>query len=744
MDSKPPCSSQMQPRTDRVEDEETSSLSDYDSEWTQVSGAEDDSDYPPLSAVSDRPLSRVDTFDGSIDGDLWEGLMDGIRRSASQSSDQTHPSDVDIDATEEVPPDSEPLSEDVVSRTHEDDTDNDALDSELIGTLTASRARSASASLRASLSESQSKLRLSFPDPLSSRELGAKSDHQDTSAPPSSVEEHCENTTADVVSSFAEVNLPLTPSDSDPTDEMEATVLPIPASAPCVLLLSLYGSSNSSKWQIAERIMKLILRRADNARSMIEDGSFRDYYFDSSLDAATDTTNEQFIYVRVFDRTSSLTDAESPDIDDHHVSSVAILLLPSRLPAVLPKHKFYLPLLSLSSLDLGFEAEIISSTFSEQVMLDSAHYTWKKLDLAREDVIILDRQRPRAILDASTLEAADSNSLIQAFSVVLNKVGPEDTSVERGSDSFFTNKWYTIALVVTALIAITIGGIQASRGPLWIPRTAGNTSSGLAIHATTHLEPAKTVVTLMAPANHLVITTESLPHSLATTIAKTTACASHSSSYRVSDASGLTDVSHSVVSSIPSSSITGTCACKTASCRSRARSWVDKLNLSLGEYITRDLIVRPVDTLGFVAKKDLPYQKPHRSHLNARSFGGPVKSLSLRTVQNSLAVVSSKCKAIKEMAGKDMVVLHEAIDELLRSLGRQIDAAKDEMKDAKLVAQSSFSLRNARAKENAQRLRRAGEHLVQAAGSHLRSKGEEAINVARKVRDRVREFAKFH
>ncbi|KAL5525791.1 hypothetical protein ACEPAG_7128 [Sanghuangporus baumii] len=743
MDSKPLCSSQMPPRTDRIEDEETSSLSDYDSEWTQVSGAEDDSDYPPLSAVSDRPLSRADTFDGSIDGDLWEGLMDGIRRSASQSSNQTHPSDVDIDATEEVPPDSDPLSEDVVSRTHEDDTDSCALDSELIGTLTASRARSASASLRASLSESQSKLRLSFPDPLSSRELGSKSDHEDTSASPSSVEEHCENTTADVVSSFAEVNLPLTPSDSNPPDEMEATVLPISASAPCVLLLSLYGSSSSSKWQIAERIMKLIFRRTDNARSMVEDGSFRDYYFDSPLDASTDATNEKFIFVRVFDRTSSLTDAESPDFDDH-VPSVAILLLPSRLPAVLPNHNFYLPLLSLSSLDLGSESEIISSTFSEQVMLDSAHYTWKKLDLARENVIILDRQRPHAIVDASMLEAADSKSLIQAFSVVLNKVGLEDTSVERGSDSFFTNKWYTIALVATTLIAITIGGIQASRGPLWIPRTTGNTSSGLAVDATTSLEPAKTVVTLTPSANHLVITTQSSPQSLATTIAKTTARTSLSSSNRVSDASGLTDVSHGVVSTIPSSSITGTCASKTASCHSKTRSWVDKLNLSLGEYIPRDLIIRPVGTLGFVDKKDLPYEKPHRSHFDAKSFGGPVKSLSLRTVQNSLAVVSSKCKAIKEMAGKDMGVLHEAIDELLRSLGRQIDAAKDEMKDAKSVAQSSFSQRNARAKENALRLRRAGEHLIQAAGNHLRSKGEEAINVARKVRDRVGEFAKIY
>lgn len=287
------------------------------------------------------------------------------------------------------------------------------------------------------------------------------------------------------------------------------------------------------------------------------------------------------------------------------------------------------------------------------------------------------------------------------------------------------------------MIAITIGGIQAGRGSSSSPGTANHTSTALAQVATSSQESAKSVAPLLAPANHLVFTTQSLPQSLSTIIAKTSSRTSLSSAHRA-NAAESTGVSHSVMSAVTSAPITGSCS---SNCHS-TRSWMDKLNLSLGEYIPKDLIIRPVDTLGFVARKCSSYQRPPRSRPNTKPSGPPVKSLSFRSVQNSLAVVSSKCKVVKEKAGKDISVLFEAIDELLHTLSRQIDSAKDEIKNAKDVAQSSFSLRNARAKGNAQRIRRAGEHLIQAAGNHLRSKGEEAVNVARKVCDRVKEFTK--
>ena len=91
-------------------------------------------------------------------------------------------------------------------------------------------------------------------------------------------------------------------------------------------------------------------------------------------------------------------------------------------------------------MDLGSESATISSTFSEQVMVDSANYTWKKLDLPKEDVIMLDQHRPRRILDASTLEMADPSVLSKAFSVVLHDPTPGGSTLVHGRE-FLTNKW---------------------------------------------------------------------------------------------------------------------------------------------------------------------------------------------------------------------------------------------------------------------------------------------------------------
>ena len=64
-------------RLERFDDEtDSSSVSDYDSEWTQISGA--DEDHPAAARRPWRPLSRAGTIDGSVDDDdVWEGFIDG-------------------------------------------------------------------------------------------------------------------------------------------------------------------------------------------------------------------------------------------------------------------------------------------------------------------------------------------------------------------------------------------------------------------------------------------------------------------------------------------------------------------------------------------------------------------------------------------------------------------------------------------------------------------------------------------
>lgn len=126
---------------------------------------------------------------------------------------------------------------------------------------------------------------------------------------------------------------------------------------------------------------------------------------------------------------------------DDNAPSLAVLLLPCRLPPTLPEHTFYLPLISPSSLDFGSTASIVSSAFSEQVTVDSAHYTWKKLDLPKENVIVLDKERPEAILDVSALENTQKQTaLAEAFSVIFAS-SSDDFEIPRHHEQLTTNKW---------------------------------------------------------------------------------------------------------------------------------------------------------------------------------------------------------------------------------------------------------------------------------------------------------------
>ena len=85
-----------------------------------------------------------------------------------------------------------------------------------------------------------------------------------------------------------------------------------------------------------------------------------------------------------------------------------------------------------------------------------------------------------------------------------------------------------------------------------------------------------------------------------------------------------------------------------------------------------------------------------------------------------------------------MSILNEALDELLIALGRQVDRAKTGMDKAKTVAvhandhmRHTLAFRNARARENAKRIRSVGEKFIKAAS-------EGALKMASQVRDRTR------
>ena len=174
---------------------------------------------------------------------------------------------------------------------------------------------------------------------------------------------------------------------------------------------------------------------------------------------------------------------------------------------------------------------------------------------------------------------------------------------------------------------------------------------------------------------------------------------------------------------------------------SRTKLWAKKLNLGL--YNPTDMIVRPAAVVDVANKPKslLPYRKSKKLiEKSVPKISEDVKAVGLRAVHTSLSLISDVGKALMQVASKDVLVLYEAIDELLRAIGRQIDSAKAETKESR-SSDSSLS-RNARAKHNARRLRQMGEKMFKAAGETLNVGKAEAVKVAHQIRDGTRAVGK--
>ena len=289
-------------RNDRFEDEtDTSSVSGYDSEWTQVSGTEDDGDYPPLTTDSaDRRLSRRST-DDTVDGDIWEGFVDENTHSSGNSEDEMlHDVVATLSDVERL--EAEAQFDDAIAATH-DQTVNEALNSSVIGTLRASRARSLPQSLQSSLMDSQSsRLRLSFPDPLTRAIVGNPTPYdQYESSQVNTIILKSETDTEDDIalsrdsSNFTDIGNASTPHVSKLFDEGMAHPPTIPPDVRPNLTLVLYGSASAPKWQIAERLIRLA-----TGRSIRQLGELSNEHL---YEIESDQLGDPSIFVQVLDRT---------------------------------------------------------------------------------------------------------------------------------------------------------------------------------------------------------------------------------------------------------------------------------------------------------------------------------------------------------------------------------------------------------------------------------------------------------
>ena len=123
--------------------------------------------------------------------------------------------------------------------------------------------------------------------------------------------------------------------------------------------------------------------------------------------------------------------------------TLALVLLPSSLPAVLPKHDLYLPLINTPALDLGSSIPALSSTFSEQVMRDSAQYAWNSVKIPVGRRIVLDHGHPDAILKVTDLERLGQYTARANFRRALIRSKFMVNNRQRRTEALrvFPNKW---------------------------------------------------------------------------------------------------------------------------------------------------------------------------------------------------------------------------------------------------------------------------------------------------------------
>lgn len=291
-------------RIDRFDDEtDTSSVSGYDSEWTQISGTEDDGEASPMTADGgDRALSR-ETTDENIDGEVWEGFVDEASLSANASEDEMlHDALATLSDVERH--EAEAQFDDAIAAAH-DQRVNDALNCSVIGTLRATRTRSMPSSLQNSFMDPQTKLRLSFPDPLIRSVEGMVSpfDNVDSSELDSTViktePEEGDISFSRDSSNFTDVGCSSTPNVSKSFDEDSIHSSIPPSGVRPHLALVFYGSASAPKWQIGEKLVRLATGRSQFQRIGAH-GNTRLYQFDDDVAAAHSLP----LIIQLVDRTS--------------------------------------------------------------------------------------------------------------------------------------------------------------------------------------------------------------------------------------------------------------------------------------------------------------------------------------------------------------------------------------------------------------------------------------------------------
>ncbi|TDL25866.1 hypothetical protein BD410DRAFT_784901 [Rickenella mellea] len=703
------------------DDADSSSVSDYDSEWTQVSQSEDESDIPLFGGTTDGSVSQFDS--DSLDGDAWEAMSDGLPETAGVANEQVFAtaaiatSALDSGLDHSLPPE-QPVIED-------DRQMMAALDNSLSGTLECARTRPSACTPDGSMMESQSKLRLSFPDPLfrSTEDISRSYEtvktprKKATSLPDSSVDALSTDTP---MSASMDTGLSPTPDVADSVAE-ETPQNSIHSDFSLCFSISLYGFHQKSCWDIAEKLLELAFP-ADDVAMFSEDNEHTRIYRVHSIRPSVALWRHVKIINRPLpniDQSISTGDSRRTIAHDERLftePSLAVINYPFTTLLDPPDHTFYLPIYSSLRSD-PITTDVNGSAISLSNDRKLAEESWKQLGIGADRVLRLQPRRPEVLLDESQLDDLDkaftSNAFARLLGVDSNRC-PRRPSAIHG----FTRRYAGGLLLLTALTAGLLPALLNT--PARTTGTAANLSTVANCSAAT---PSPVDATAMKASGATAAAL--IPLSL-----KDYALAVLQPSSLVPSESGVPsrtcDVSTVYIKDTPTPLQRP--AQHDCHCRSKFPS-------SSGAALapSTDLVVRPASTLHLVEK---PPSRERKGKAGIRNKGTEEKSINTHVLGPISEIVN--VSAVAAVVNKDMQALLEAIDELIRALDRQIVALRYDWDGVKRSTRRAMSTHNKRAKENAKKIKENGERLLKSASVQIKKN----VAGARDLMDHARQRAK--
>ncbi|KAI0091177.1 hypothetical protein BDY19DRAFT_991750 [Irpex rosettiformis] len=670
---------------------ELESLSDSD--WLDISsrGDEDsvvgfDSDHEDLYS---RPVSRRSFSSAASSRDEvvvgWEGLIeDSSDETSSVGPDATH---VLASAVAEVDHTHEPS----YPPEQEDDSDDErvkaALDQSMMSTLSSPRSNSLSNSVQTSIVHSTRSLRLSFPDPTTSRIQSLHTSFENLSA----AEADVSLTDAVVEDTLSPADFAAEPDHISTSDIPEAKahneelICGPPKTLKVDFHVVLYGSSPVAKFALAEMLLDKWARSCNLIRGQKYVHAANTVMHEYDCFTSGSSSTKKFV---------SVTDKTGPDNSSFYLElsapSIALVFLPSFSDISLPEHTVYLPIIMTHTPSLV-------DTLEPTDYLLEAEQQWEAQGITSSQLTPFSQHRS-PVVEQETLEKATVQQVGQAFRPLF------PASAKGATPKVSANALTIFAILSIVLGYVVHGSLNGSVVSIMANRTVTTPLPSL-------LRPSLSVANKSQPTALITVASSNL--ALSTTSLKNVAIAALNSS-------PTPIVASSTATPVPSSSSLSSSAPRAPSSAPQECGCGCGLFMWPGKTETTDIILRPtgsgltarMETVTSISVVSPPFQFTSKGKGKAKATLDDTSLYSLSIRLSTALSEYLEYTPLGKVAQQDLQEIFDAIDQLSSAISRQTAKIWEQSKGRVFHIQEKLEKRNKRARHKAKRIRSAGKRWI--------------------------------